>query len=443
MDSKVCSNCKKELTIGNFNKARKGKFGVAAECRECYSKRQKERNNPPNEDINTKKTCTDCNKEFPATTEFFYRHKQCKFGVEAKCKKCINKRQGEINVPVNTDINIKKICIICNLELPATTKYFNREKSGKFGVRGQCKECRNRKNNAKDIPPNTDINIKQTCAGCGKEKPATLNHFYRKKNGKFGVETRCKECENKRKKEINKPANTDIDIKQICTACGKEKPATLDYFYRCKTRKFGVRGECRECFNKRQREINIPINTNVSIKRVCVGCGEEFPATSKHFYKRKSGKFGLGAKCKVCEIKNAKQWQKHNKDKINEYANKRYRTDEQYRIRARLRSNLNRALNKIGQSKNASILDYIGCDIEFLKQYLNSTKDDNWGDIELDIDHIIPQSLYDFTNEEEIKKVYNWRNLRYFPKSDNIIKRDILDMSLVKQYGIDDLLPDF
>jgi hypothetical protein len=328
-----------------------------------------------------------------------------------------------------------KICSNCKKEL--TIDNFHKKRAGKFGVRSDCRECYNKRNN----PPNEDINIKQTCTGCGKEFPATLKHFHRQKLGKFGVRDKCKECRNKRQKERNIPPNTDINIKQTCTGdCGNEFPATLDYFYKKKNGKFGVRSRCKECSKKRDKERNKPINTDINIKQTCTGiCVRELPATLEFFHKNKKSKFGVETECKECRS----QWQKDNRDKINEYIKNKYQNDQQYRIRQLLSRGLWRALNNIGRSKNASILDYIGCDIAFLQQHLNKTKDDSWGDVVIDIDHIIPQSLYDHTNEEEIKKCWNWRNLRYFPKSDNISKGNILDMSLVKQYGIDDLLPDF
>jgi hypothetical protein len=230
---------------------------------------------------------------------------------------------------------------------------------------------------------------------------------------------------------------------KVCTGdCRKELPATTEFFHKNKKGKYGVAAECRECFNKKHKKRNKPVNTDASIKQVCTGdCNKEFPATLEYFHRGKSGKFGVRSECKKCFNKRIKQWQKDNKDKVNEYQKGRYHNDEQFRIQKLLSRGLRIALNKIGQSKNASTLDYIGCDIEFLKQHLNSTKHDGWRDVELDIDHIIPKSLYDHTNEEEIKKCWNWRNLRYFPKSDNIIKGDILDMAVVKKYGIDDLLP--
>ena len=75
-----------------------------------------------------------------------------------------------------------------------------------------------------------------------------------------------------------------------------------------------------------------------------------------------------------------------------------------------------------------------------MQEHLNSTKKPDWGD-DLHIDHIIPSSLFDHTNEEETKKCWNWRNLRYLPAEENKNKKDKLDMDLVKSYGIEDLLP--
>ena len=121
-------------------------------------------------------------------------------------------------------------------------------------------------------------------------------------------------------------------------------------------------------------------------------------------------------------------------------AKKPPKNDEQYRIRRSLSHGLFRALKNIGKRKNASILTYIGCSIEFMKEHLNSTKKPNWGD-DLHIDHIIPSSLFDHTDEEKIKKCWNWRNLRYLPAKENLSKSDKLDMGLVKSYGIEDLLP--
>jgi len=136
-----------------------------------------------------------------------------------------------------------------------------------------------------------------------------------------------------------------------------------------------------------------------------------------------------------------KQYYQDNRERKNELERTRRKNDDQFRIRKRLSGHLWVALKGIGKTKKASILSYIGCTIEFMKEHLNSTKEPDWGD-GLHIDHIIPKSLFDHTNDEEIKKCWNWRNLRYLPAEENMSKHNTLDMDLVKSYGIEDLLPE-
>ena len=38
------------------------------------------------------KTCTKCGETLPATTEYFYKHNSCKYGLRSVCKKCIAER---------------------------------------------------------------------------------------------------------------------------------------------------------------------------------------------------------------------------------------------------------------------------------------------------------------------------------------------------------------
>ena len=41
------------------------------------------------------KTCTKCKEEFPATLEFFHKHKQGKFGLNSRCKECMKKYSNQ------------------------------------------------------------------------------------------------------------------------------------------------------------------------------------------------------------------------------------------------------------------------------------------------------------------------------------------------------------
>lgn len=52
----------------------------------------------------------------------------------------------------------RKCCTKCGVEYPATTDYFGKQKNGKYGVRADCKTCANAKNRAyREANPETAI----------------------------------------------------------------------------------------------------------------------------------------------------------------------------------------------------------------------------------------------------------------------------------------------
>ena len=138
---------------------------------------------------------------------------------------------------------------------------------------------------------------------------------------------------------------------------------------------------------------------------------------------------------------NSKKWREENKERTNEYLKNRRKNDENFRIKRYLSSALANALKKSNTTKKNKTMTYVGCSKEELLLHLKSTKKTEWQNEKLHIDHIIPCSLYDHTDEDEIYKCWNWRNLRYLPEKENVSKGNKLDMNLVNQYAIEDLLP--
>lgn len=49
-----------------------------------------------------------------------------------------------MNINMELEVEIK-ICSICNKELPATSEYFHKDKNGKYGLYCVCKTCRKAK----------------------------------------------------------------------------------------------------------------------------------------------------------------------------------------------------------------------------------------------------------------------------------------------------------
>jgi hypothetical protein len=53
--------------------------------------------------------------------------------------------------------------------------------------------------------------------------------------------------------------------------------------------------------------------------KTCSKCGKELPATKEYFYKDKKGKLGLYSKCKECHCKISKNYRDRNKEKYIKY----------------------------------------------------------------------------------------------------------------------------
>lgn len=98
----------------------------------------------------------------------------------------------------------------------------------------------------------TDAPLKR-CSKCGKEYPATTQFYSPAKRGKYGVTSRCRECariysEQRNRVNGHKPRERVIvDGKQQCTICKEWKLATPDFFYRASDNRTGLHAACKVC----------------------------------------------------------------------------------------------------------------------------------------------------------------------------------------------------
>jgi hypothetical protein len=153
--------------------------------------------------------------------------------------------------------------------------------------------------------------------------------------------------------------------------------------------------------------------------KVCNVCLIE--KNESDFYKDISRKDGLEHRCKLCSSRKTLIWQKNNGCYRNEYLKKYNKNRRKIDINFRLKRSISsRIRDAIKNNKVNSFVFYLGCDIEFYKQYLEEKFQDgmswdNYG--EWEIDHIRPLSLFDL--RENFLEAFHYENTQPLWKKEN------------------------
>jgi len=212
----------------------------------------------------------------------------------------------------------------------------------------------------------------------------------------------------------------------ICTTCGKEFEKTDN------------RNKCRHCRLEYRREYG-----RIHAKELCEK-QKIYAEAHKEMYNEYKKKYWIDNKDRLKA--NFKTWYEKNKEeylkKCSEYGKlnrdrdrdrervrkyNSYQKDAKFKIESNLRSRITQALIKQDTTKKETFLKLVGCDMETLKNHLESKFLDgmtweNKGRHGWHIDHIIPVSGLDLTIEENIVKICHYTNLQPLWASDNIKK---------------------
>lgn len=213
--------------------------------------------------------------------------------------------------------------------------------------------------------------------------------------------------------------------------------------------------------------------------KVCKDCHEE--KNLVEFPKHTQMKDGHLNQCKVCKNKYLKRYGQNNKEKLSEKAKvyyeencelikqrvrnhwndnaieinqkrrERYDNDESYRNKRLKECSDSNAKcrperrKKANEEKSASYYlelcrkrmwhafngrgvksdktkSLLGCDGDFLKKYLETTKVEGKDYSDAHIDHIIPCSSFDMLDEEQQRKCFHYTNLQLLPARENLLK---------------------
>jgi hypothetical protein len=134
-----------------------------------------------------------------------------------------------------------------------------------------------------------------------------------------------------------------------------------------------------------------------------------------------------------------KEYRKNNQESIltnkREYEFKRRHNDPLYKLTRFQRDSLGRIIKAIKYNKDRSSTEYLGCSVEFLKNYIESQWEYgmNWSNRTQNgwhIDHIVP--LFTAKTEEDVFKLCHYTNLQPLWAEDHIAKT----ISDLKKYKI-------
>lgn len=183
---------------------------------------------------------------------------------------------------------------------------------------------------------------------------------------------------------------------QTCTNCNKDKPLTLEFFYFKKNRNRFYR-ECKQCFAI--RNASRPERTEEEKER--------YKSAKIKYYTE----VYKGTEIHRLSHKKAKK--------------RYYEAHPMQKIADRIRGRTRKALTRQKLNKTSKFNNYLGCDLETLKNHLEIQFQpemtwENYG--KWHIDHIIP--LISANTEEELFKLSHYTNLQPLWAIDNIRKKD-------------------
>ena len=211
---------------------------------------------------------------------------------------------------------------------------------------------------------------------------------------------------------------------KICSRCLVEK--SCDEYHKDKSRKTGLSSYCKFCAKQyknkpdikerakaREKEYRIENKDSIKIRRKAYSSSQKCKDTRKIYR----------SKTREKARKYEKSYREANKDRINSNVRKKQKTDIQFKIKHSLRTRLYKTVT--GKNKSISVIELIGCDIQFLLSYLENMFIEgmswkNYG--KWHIDHILPCASFDLTDIEQQKICFNYKNLQPLWAEDNIKK---------------------
>jgi hypothetical protein len=345
------------------------------------------------------------------------------------------------------EVKTVKFCNVCQTDKPV--ELFGKDKSKKDGLRGPCKDCKkvNLEKKKKEYNENTENKrTKKVCYDCKKEKDIEL--FCKDAYKIDGYKTHCKECacnyasEKLKIPEFNKIINDKKrERRKNPEFVKKEREAYKIYYHKPdvlkRKKEYLARPDIKEHYkiyrqinkdriaskNKEYRNRQI-VNELIKIKNKLYHNNP----TNKDLLKIKRKSYYNNSMVK----ERIKSNQKLYRPRLLILLKNKYKNNIDYRVKQITRSRLYSSLKSKKINKKQTTMDYIGCDINFLKLWIEFRFEpnmnwDNWGEV-WHLDHILPVNAFNFTKENEIQICNHWTNLQPLYKTENLTKSDNIQL---------------
>lgn len=218
---------------------------------------------------------------------------------------------------------------------------------------------------------------------------------------------------------------------KYCNKCNADKE--LSEFYKDRTRKDSLSIWCKECTKEYRNQYYIDNKKEIIEKRRIYQKTKNGKYIQKKYLKkyRNSEKYKKYQK-EYRQTERGKEIIKgYSKNRIKSGKHAKYERDKRNNdLNHKIRKNLSTRIYQVlkGKIKSQCTLDLLGCDLEFLKQHLQSQFKDgmtweNQGRFGWHIDHYIPCSYFDLSDPEQQKICFNWRNLQPLWREENCYKK--------------------
>ena len=221
---------------------------------------------------------------------------------------------------------------------------------------------------------------------------------------------------------------------KICSKCGEVK-AESEFYIRTNGK---LRTECKVCHIKQKKEYAHK-NKDIIIeyRKEYVDSNKDkikdyMKKYSKEYYQE--NKDNIQVKHKEWRIKNkellkekSKEYRENNKSKRKEHERQRYNTDDIFRFKQCLRKRLQQAFKLMSKNGKTKSCSDYGIDFEAIYNHVGPRPEGDWH-----LDHIIPLCKFNLDIPEHVRLAHLPQNLQWLPADENLSKNDSVDMEIIR-----------